>query len=96
VQRASFRLAFRKKAAVAEATPHVRQTLFVGKADDGRLVAFAFLEDGRCAILSNGAIERACVADDVGVAAVLDRFFRLTTLCAHHDRVEPSLEPNCV
>jgi hypothetical protein len=67
-----------------EPTPQIRQLLFIGDGGPGRRFAFAFLEDGRCAVLCNGHIERACDGDDAGVVEALDHFCHLTSFVPSH------------
>jgi hypothetical protein len=64
--------------ALANAERHIGQVLFVSNTPDGRRFAFAFLDDGRCAVLCNGAVEHACDGDETGVSAALERFSQMT------------------
>lgn len=66
--------------AVTHHEPQIEQILFVSKTPDGRRFAFAFLHDGRCAVLRDGQIEHACDGDENGVSAAFERFCKIT----HH------------
>jgi hypothetical protein len=71
---------------VAHPQSQVEQVLFVTRMPDGRRIAFAFLDDGRCAVLCNDRIEHACDGDETGVSSAFERFCKMTHLGAQrHD-----------
>jgi hypothetical protein len=57
-------------------TASMKKGLFQMECEQGE-ICFAMLDDGRCAIVRDGAIVRTHASDDLGVGRALKEYFRM-------------------